>query len=150
MKGRHVICFGNELHGDDGFGPRVYQELCALTWPTDVSIFNVGIAGLNALRYLTDCRQAILVDSLANAGHAGRIWQLTPQDLLDRKLGYSGHESGILYLLAALKVICDPLPAISIIGVEATAVTPFCIGLSPKTERAVGKTLRLIQEQLPA
>ena len=27
----HVICFGNELHGDDGFGPAVHARLADLT-----------------------------------------------------------------------------------------------------------------------
>ena len=65
MPKRHVLCFGNELHGDDGFGIGVYAQLNQLEWPNDVELFNAGIAGLDALRFLQDCRQAVLVDAFA-------------------------------------------------------------------------------------
>jgi hydrogenase maturation protease len=146
---RHIVCFGNELHGDDGFGIRVYQQLHRLTWPTNVEIFNAGIAGLNALRFLENCRQAILVDALANFGNAGEIFVLKPDDLADRPQQPTGHGLGIPYLLEALKVVREPLPDILIVGVEVVGVTPFSFGLSEKTEQAVAKTVQLIRGLLP-
>ncbi len=144
----HIICFGNELHGDDGFGIRIYAQLCQLTWPKNVEVFNAGIAGLNALRFLEDCSQAILVDALANFGNVGEICMLRPEDLADRPQQLTGHGLGIPYLLEALKVIRDPLPTILIVGVEIAAVTPFSPGLSDKTEQAVPKTVQLIRDLL--
>lgn len=148
MATRHIVCFGNELHGDDGFGARIYAQLCQLQWPTDVKVFNAGIAGLNALRFLEDCSQAILVDALANFGNVGEICVLRPENLADRPQQLTGHGQGIPYLLEALKVIRNPLPAILIVGVEIAAVTPFFSGLSDKTEQAVPKTVQLIQDLL--
>ncbi|MFI3158134.1 MAG: hydrogenase maturation protease [Methylococcaceae bacterium] len=149
MATRHIICFGNELHGDDGFGSRIYARLCQLTWPNDVELFNAGIAGLNALRFLEHCRQAILVDALANFGNVGEICLLRPEDLADRPQALTGHGLGIPYLLEALKVIRDPLPDILIVGVEIAAVTAFSSSLSDKTEQAVAKTVQLIRGLLP-
>ena len=149
MATRHIICFGNELHGDDGFGSRIYARLCQLTWPNDVELFNAGIAGLNALRFLEHCRQAILVDALANFGNVGEICLLRPEDLADRPQALTGHGLGIPYLLEALKVIRDPLPDILIVGVEIAAVTAFSSSLSDKTEQAVAKTVQLIRDLLP-
>lgn len=146
---RHIICFGNELHGDDGFGVRIYAQLRQLTWPKNVDIFNAGIAGLNALRFLENCSQAILVDALANFGNVGEVFALKPENLADRPQQFTGHGLGIPYLLEALKVIREPLPDILIVGVEIAAVTPFSSGLSDKTEQAVPKTVRLIQDLLP-
>lgn len=143
---RHIVCFGNELHGDDGFGARIYERLRQLTWPKDVEVFNAGIAGLNALRFLENCRQAILVDALANFGNIGEIFALKPEDLADRPQQLTGHGLGVPYLLEALKVIRDPLPDILIVGVEIAAVTPFSFGLSDKTEQAVPKAVQLIQD----
>ncbi|MDD5577765.1 MAG: hydrogenase maturation protease [Methylobacter sp.] len=148
MDARHIICFGNELHGDDGFGIRIYTQLCRLTWPKDVEVFNAGIAGLNALRLLEDCSQAILVDALANFGNVGGICVLRPEDLAGRQQKLTGHGLGIPYLLEAVKVIRQPLPDILIVGVEIAAVKPFSIGLSDKTEQAVPKTIRLIRNLL--
>ncbi|MGR9014513.1 MAG: hydrogenase maturation protease [Gammaproteobacteria bacterium] len=149
MGARHIICFGNELHGDDGFGILVYAQLRQLTWPNDVEVFNAGIAGLNALRFLEECSQAILVDALANFGNVGEIFLLRPEDLADRPQQLTGHGLGIPYLLEALKVIREPLPDILILGVEIAAVKPFSPGLSDKTEQAVLNTVRMIRGLLP-
>ncbi len=146
---RHIICFGNELHGDDGFGIRIYTQLCRLTWPKDVEVFNAGIAGLNALRFLEHCRQAILVDALANFGNIGEVCLLRVEDLAARPEQLSGHGLGLPYLLEALKIIRDPLPDILIVGVEIVAVTPFSPGLSDSTEQAIDKTVQLIRDLLP-
>lgn len=142
---RHIVCFGNELHGDDGFGSRIYAELCQLTWPKDVEVFNAGIAGLNALRFLEDCSQAILVDALANFGNVGEVFLLRPEDLADRPQQLTSHGLGLPYLLEAIKVIRDPLPDILIVGVEIAVIKPFSPGLSDKTEQAVPKTVQLIR-----
>lgn len=149
MSKRHIICFGNELHGDDGFGVRVYSHLDEMTWPNDVEVFNAGIAGLNALQYLEDCCQAILVDALTNFGNVGEVCLLRPQDLAVKNQQINGHGMGIPYLLEALKIIRTPLPDILIVGVEIDAVKPFFLGLSDKTERAIPETVRLIRKLLP-
>lgn len=146
MANFHIVCFGNELHGDDGFGARVYAELAQLSWPGDVALFNAGIAGLNALRCFDDCSRAILVDALANVGKVGEVYRLGPEDLPDSSRHGAGHGLGIPYLLAALGVIRDPLPDILIVGAEVAAITPFHTGLSASTEQAVAKTVRLIQD----
>jgi len=149
MAARHIVCFGNELHGDDGFGIRIYAELCRLTWPKDVEVFNAGIAGLNALRFLEECRQAILVDALANVGKIGEVYLLKAEDLAGKHQQATGHGLGIPYLLAALKVIREPLPDILIVGAEVAEITPFSAGLSDTTEQAVAKTVQLIRGLLP-
>lgn len=145
MAARHIVCFGNDLHGDDGFGSRVYAQLCQLTWPKDVELFNAGIAGLNALRFLEECSQVILVDALANFGNVGEVFLLRPDDLAVRPEQLTGHGLGLPYLLEALKVIREPLPDILIVGAEIAAVNSFAPGLSDKTEQAVVKTIHLIR-----
>ncbi|MGZ4959492.1 MAG: hydrogenase maturation protease [Methylomonas sp.] len=150
MSARHIICFGNELHGDDGFGMCVYSRLMAMTWPKDVEVFYAGVAGLNALRFLEDCSQAILVDALANFGKVGEVCVLKPDDLTAGQQNLTGHGLGIPYLLEALKIMRNPLPDILIIGVQIDAINPFSIGLSCETEQAVPMTVRLIRGLLPA
>ncbi len=145
MSTRHIICFGNELHGDDGFGMCVYSQLSKMKWPKDVEVFYAGIAGLNALRFLEDCSQAILVDALSNFGNIGEVCILRPADVATRHQDLTGHGLGIPYLLEALKIIREPLPDIQIVGVQIDAFKAFSIGLSPKTEQALPETVRLIR-----
>jgi len=151
MSARHIVCFGNELHGDDGFGIRVYERLRGLAWPKDVKLFNAGIAGLDALEFLVDCRQAILVDALADSGNAGEVCVFKPHDLADCREMPGGHDLGIPYLLKALEIIRQPLPDIVIVGVEVEteAIKPFSPGLSDKAKRAVDKAVHIIQRLLP-
>jgi hydrogenase maturation protease len=145
MAARHIVCFGNDLHGDDGFGVRVYERLSRLAWPADVGVFNAGIAGLDALRFLEGCDRAILVDALADAGNIGEVRVLRRADLAAADPPRNGHDPGIPYLLAALEVIRDPPPDILVVGVEVGAIAPFSPGLSAATERAVSTAIRLIR-----
>jgi hydrogenase maturation protease len=145
MSARHIVCFGNEWHGDDGFGVRVWERLRRLAWPPDVAVFNAGIAGLDALPYLEDCDRAILVDALAGAGKIGEVRLFRPEDLAAFRPPRTGHEAGIPYVLEALKVIRDPPPDILIAGAAVGAIEPFSPGLSPAAEQAVSVTVRLIQ-----
>jgi hydrogenase 3 maturation protease len=144
METCHIVCFGNELHGDDGFGSHVYTQLCQLAWPDTIKVFNAGIAGLNALRFLEHCDKAVLVDALSNFGDVGEICLLRPEDLAENPQRLTGHGLGIPYLLEALKVIRQPLPAIVIVGVEIAGVNFFCSGLSDTTAQAIPDTIRLI------
>jgi hydrogenase maturation protease len=150
MNARHIVCFGNEWHGDDGFGIRVYEQLCRLAWPRDVRVFNAGIAGLDALRFLEDCRQAVLVDALIHSGRSGEIRVFRPEDLADCGQPPIGHGAGLAYLLQALRVVREPLPDILIVGAGIEAVKPFAPGLSENMERAVPETVRLIRSLVPA
>ncbi|MFA5985318.1 MAG: hydrogenase maturation protease [Methylococcaceae bacterium] len=149
MSKRHIVCFGNELQGDDGFGIHIYRHLCQHAWPPDVGLFNAGIAGLNAIGLLEDCQQAILVDALSNFGNVGEVFILTPEDLAARPQAHNGHGLGIPYLLEALNVFRTPLPEILIVGVEVAAIKPFSLHLSHQTELAVKKTVHLIRGLLP-
>ena len=46
----HVICFGNELHGDDGFGPAVHARLAAAPVPEHVRLLH-EVGATRALRH---------------------------------------------------------------------------------------------------
>ena len=62
----HVLCFGNLLQGDDGFGIHVYRRLCAEALPPCVRVFDAGIAGLSALAHFDGCERAVVVYALAD------------------------------------------------------------------------------------
>lgn len=146
---RHIVCFGNEWHGDDGFGFRVYEYLDKLPWPRDVKVYYAGIAGLNALRLLEECRQAILVDALANGGKIGEVCVFRPEIMTIRYAAPTGHGLGIPYLLQALRAMRDPLPDILVVGAEIGAIEPFSPGLSGALEQAVRTAVHLIRNLLP-
>ena len=142
----HLICFGNDLHGDDGFGAAVCRRLAALPLPTDVRIFQVGTRGLDALALFEGCDAAILVDASEPAGQPGRISFPSPDDLTEAS-ALPGHGAGVGYLLCALAAL-GSTPNLRIVAAEAAALTPFRMGLSPAVAQAVEETVALLRDWL--
>jgi hydrogenase maturation protease len=139
----HVICFGNELHGDDGFGPAVFQRLTALALPPGTRAYLAGSRGLDALALFEGCDEAIVVDALAPAGRPGRIHELEAS-AIGEEVVLPGHGSGVGYLLRALAALGEPRPALSVVAAEMAAITPFRPGLSPAMEVAVEAAVAIV------
>lgn len=139
---RHLIGFGNDLHGDDGYGVVVCRRLAALPLPADVRVFEAGTRGLDALALFEGCDEAILVDAAAPSGQPGRLSFPAP-DALAEDSSLPGHGAGVGYLLRALAALGTP-PRLHIVTAEAAALTPFQPGLSPEMEHAVGETVTLL------
>ena len=137
---RHIICFGNPLHGDDGFGHAVYQRLASLSLPQNTRLFDAGTPGLNAMTLFNHCTEAVIVDAMASCGEPGRLHVLEPQELAEEAC-IPGHGVGVAYLLQAISALDAIRPQIRIIGVEALNITPFHPGLSGPVAKAVDETV---------
>lgn len=140
---RHILCFGNPLHGDDGFGPAVYRRLAALPQSDDVRLFDAGTPGLSALALFQDCDEAVIVDALAPAGRPGRLVELAPE-AIDPESTPAGHGAGVGFLLQALAALPERPPFIRIIAAEAATVAPFSPGLSESVALAVEQVVALL------
>lgn len=143
---RHVICFGNDLHGDDGFGAAVCQRLAELPLPADVRVFAAGTRGLDALALFEDCDEAIVVDAGEPAGQPGRLGFPVAETLAEDS-SLPGHGAGVGYLLRALAAL-GQTPRLRIVTAEAAALTPFHTELSPEMQRAVEETVPLLRDWL--
>jgi len=133
---RHIICFGNPLHGDDGFGPAVFKRLSGLASTANTRVFDAGTPGLNAMLLFKDCSDVIIVDAIASCGQPGCLHLIDPQEITS-EYSVTGHGAGVAYLLQALSVLDESLPRIQILGVEALSVASFQPGLSVPVSRAV-------------
>lgn len=142
---RHILCFGNPLHGDDGFGPEVYRRLAALPCPADLRLFDAGTPGLSALSLFQDCDEVVIVDTSAPRGQPGRLSQ-PPFDIIAAETVPVGHGIGVGYLLRALSALPEPLPRIRIVAAEAADITPFRPGLSPALNSAVDAACALLRD----
>lgn len=149
MSGTHVVCFGNALHGDDGFGLHVYQRLRLEALPAGSRIFDAGTAGLDALGYFENCARAVIVDAIRTGDSPGTLHRLAASDLAPPPGGeLSLHELGIVSLLAALTAVARETPEIVLIGAAVGEVRPFTNGLSPPLEAAVSGAVRLVLVEL--
>ncbi len=102
-----VLCFGNELHGDDGFGIAVGQQLAQHPLPPPWELHLVGTRGLDALALLQGCRQAVLVDAQMTDGVPGRLhWRdaVATREALEAPAA-SVHTAGIDALLGSLRCL---------------------------------------------
>ncbi|MGR8930540.1 MAG: hydrogenase maturation protease [Gammaproteobacteria bacterium] len=140
----HIICFGNLLHGDDGFGHAVYQRLAMLPLPENWRAFDAGIPGLNALKLFQDCADAIIIDAIAPGDMPGRIYSIQPE-MLGGEIELSAHGVGVAFMLQALASLPEKAPRIRIIAVEAASITPFQPGLSSSVANAVDEVVELLR-----
>lgn len=148
MSGTHIVCFGNALHGDDGFGLHVHRRLRREALPAGSQIFEAGTAGLDALGYFEGCTRAVIVDAIRAGGRPGTVHRLAASDLAPPGGELSLHDLGIAGLLAALTAVSREPPEVVVIGAEAGDVGPFTDGLSPPLAAAVDEAARLVLAEL--
>ncbi|CCE25380.1 MULTISPECIES: hydrogenase maturation protease [Methylotuvimicrobium] len=140
----HIVCFGNPLHGDDGFGPAVYQRLAALPLPDNVRVFDAGTPGLAALALFQGCHEVMVVDAVASGGIPGKLSRLSP-NVVTAEITLPGHGIGVGYLLKAVAALPD-CPRIEIIAAEILGAAPFRPGLSKPVRQAVDDAFVLLEK----
>lgn len=140
---RHIVCFGNPLHGDDGFGHAVYQRLAQLPAPADLRLFDAGTPGPAALVLFQDCDEVLIVDARLSGGEPGRLGQPAPETVM-AETSLAGHGMGVGYLLHALAALPETMPRIRIISAETATVAAFRPGLSAPLLRAVDEAVALL------
>lgn len=125
----HLICLGNPLHADDGFGAAMIHRLNRLKWPERVRVLD-GTGKTSPLALFENCRHAIVIESLPRRlGVPGEILRLDGDS-------YRGHppdqfSGGTGAILAAARRLVDPMPSLEVIGPVACNRLPFAPGLSP-------------------
>jgi hydrogenase maturation protease len=138
---RQVLCFGNELHGDDGFGPAVGRALAELGLPGGWELHQLGTRGLDALALLQDCEAALLVDAEAPAGQPGRLRERRA-DELGSEASLVGHGMGLGFVLQALRAMPVRPGVLRILTAEMAEVRSFHLALSPAVAGAVEPAAR--------
>ncbi len=146
-----VLGCGNELFGDDGFGPAVARELAArLDLPESVAVLDVG-PGVRQVLFdvvLSPVRprRIIVVDAVDMGREPGEVWTLRASELPGVKCDdFSMHQlptSNLLRELAALAGVEVTCVVAQVDGIPA-AVQP---GLSPAARSAVPRAARMVLE----
>ncbi|NTV71666.1 MAG: hydrogenase maturation protease [Azonexaceae bacterium] len=145
-----ILCFGNPLHGDDGFGPAVSLALKRVPLPREVRVIDCGTRGLDALHFFENCPHVLIVDAMAGP-QPGKLHLLNPHSVPVENTGSGGHGAGIGYLLAAVHETIPNPPVIEIIAVEIGPVSAFSPGLSLEVAAAVAEAIDVVRRcQSPA
>ncbi|MGE4278528.1 MAG: hydrogenase maturation protease [Magnetospirillum sp.] len=136
-----LICLGNVLHADDGFGPAVHRRLTARRWPSDVRLLDAGEGG--TLDLLRQCRHAVFVTSLDPAlGRPGQVLRLSDEHVPADPQGPLG--AGAAAIMASMRRMMDKPPLTEILGAVAQRQVPFSTGLSPLVAAAVETTSAML------
>lgn len=137
-----MLCFGNSLHGDDGFGPAVHAALQPLLAACpQLECHVVGTRGLDALTWFEPEVPLILVDVLLTDDvPPGQLAWASPADLMpESEQGALPllHGAGLGELLQLARIFQLRLPEISVLLASTQAITPFSLALSAPLRAAV-------------
>lgn len=152
-----VFGIGNLLRSDDGFGPRVIQEIEArLAAPAEVRVADLGSPGLDLASYIAGLELLILVDTVLLEGPPGQLWRLGREELLADDGGDVGgsarrrltqHDAGIADALWLAEASGGPVGEVVLIGVTPARLEQG-IGLSAALEGAIEPAISAVQDEL--
>lgn len=137
-----VAAFGNELRGDDGFGIAVLRRLEQLAPPADVTLLEVGTAGLRlAQELLSPCDRLIVVDAMRRGGSPGTVYVLEVSDVelpteVDMHLALPAQALGMVRAMGTM-----PRETF-LVGCEPFEVDELSTELSPPVHAAVDVATR--------
>ena len=143
-----IVCFGNELHADDGIGLAVHDVLMKLEMPRGVSLFYAGNAALDSVRYFEKGDSIVIVDAMQPQGKPGLIHRSDAKSLLKNVRipnHLSLHSLSIPELLRMVEHLSGGLPEVELFAIEADSVKPFQPGLSCTVQKSIKPLARQVQ-----
>ena len=147
-----IVCLGNLLLGDEGFGVHVARALQAehSSLPEHVHVLEAGTALFEVLPQMSSYGYAILVDAIRAGGTPGTIYRA---DGIEKIVGQiesvapvSLHELDLSQTLEMARVLGLLPNRISLIGAEPGPMD-LTMELSPALRRAAEKIVFLIFEE---
>jgi len=142
-----VVGCGNVLFQDDGFGPRVAQELSKYELPPEIRVIDAGTGAPHLIFTLLDetCKKLIILDCISWGAKPGTLRKFTVDQLPKGKF-IDAHNWTLSEPLHAIKDKVN----IVVIGCQPAKVSEPDIvwELSPEVERAVPEAMKMVMEEL--
>lgn len=136
---------------DEGVGVRAVEELeSRYHLPAGVEAIDGGTAGTELLEPMRGVGNLIVADAINSKSPPGTFVRLVDDQVsafFQTKI--SNHQLGLSDLLAVLKITGGSPQNVTIIGM-VPHVLETKMGLSPETEKAVGRMVELLLEELRA
>jgi len=145
-----VLGLGNLLLGDDAVGLRLLEELQRAGDP-GIEFLDGGTQGLALLGYLAGRRSVLVLDAVGLGAPPGSVHVLRAEAVhrLGARHAATAHEGNARELLAALWLLENPAPDVTVVGVEPARMRTG-IGLSAEVEAAIpdaaGRAAAILQE----
>ncbi|HMK47366.1 MAG TPA: hydrogenase maturation protease [Methanocella sp.] len=150
MKKIKVLGIGNILVGDDGFGPRVLEELGKKQIPPNVELIDAGVGGMAILSWIEDADKIIIVDSVQTGNEpVGTVYRFTDKEMPPSDMFMlSLHDLNLIDTINIGRVVQKMPAEIIIYGVEVIRLTEFTREMSPEVETAVTEVADLVMEEI--
>ena len=150
MKNIKVLGIGNLLVGDDGFGPRVLEELKTREIPENVELIDAGVGGMAILSWIEDADKIIIIDSVQTHNEpVGTVYRFTDKEMPPSDMFMlSLHDLNLVDTINIGRVVQKMPEEIIIYGVEVVRLAEFTKEMSPEVEAAVKEVADLVLEEI--
>lgn len=142
-----VVGCGNVLFQDDGFGPRVAQEMSKFELPPGIRVIDGGTGAPHLIFTLLDdtCKKLIILDCISWGAKPGTLRKFSVDELPKGKF-IDAHNWTLSEPLHAIKDKVN----IVVIGCQPAKVSEPDIvwELTPEVERAVPEAIKLVLKEL--
>jgi coenzyme F420 hydrogenase subunit delta len=142
-----VVGCGNILFQDDGFGPRVAQELSTYEIPPGIRVIDAGTGAPHLIFTLLDetCKKLIILDCIHWGAKPGTLRKFSVDELPKGKF-IDAHNWTLSEPLHGLKGKVD----IVVIGCQPARVSEpdIAMELTPEVESAIPGACKMVLEEL--
>ncbi len=142
-----ILCVGNVLLLDEGFGPRIAQELKErYEFPDNVEVLDSGTMGMALLADLKRLDIVLMVDAVDNTGETpGTVVTFLPEEITPYQAFHGAHDTRFIDVLQAAALLGYEIDA-HCLGVQILNMHPpkHIIGLTEPVEASVPFALECI------
>lgn len=146
-----VIGLGNPIMTDDGVGIKVARELKSRLSPgSEVDVVELYAGGIRLMDAMMGYEKAVIIDAIVTGNSVpGKIFRLSPDDLLTTRNTISTHDMNLPTALELGRMLGIRLPAeIRIWGIEAEDVDTFGESLTDDVAKAVPEAVDMVIGEL--
>jgi len=111
--------------------------------PEGVDLLDGGTAGFDLLGLIDGYDKIVIVDALRTNDTPGSIYRFSPEHAVERRIGYSLHEVGIMEVIRTLR-LTDNDPEIEFVGIVPENITDLDTGISPAVLESVPRAVEVI------
>lgn len=142
-----VVGCGNILFQDDGFGPRVAQELSTYELPPGIRVIDAGTGAPHLIFTLLDetCKKLVILDCISWGAKPGTLRKFSVDELPKGKF-IDAHNWTLSEPLHGLKDKVN----IVVIGCQPAKVSEpdIVMELTPEVEHAIPEATKMVFEEL--
>ena len=142
-----ILCLGNEILSDDGFGPEVARHLLELPLDPDrVEVLFAPIAGFALIQLMNDRRSVLVVDSIQSGREPGTMRMFEAGEFTPSRNLTTSHQISLPTALElGRRLGCSMPQRVDVLAVEAQDVETLHEGMTVCVAGAVEPALEKIQ-----